>query len=86
VEDLSLKEVSARLARHLLELHGVQRRDRILLSMPKRQLANTLGTVSETLSRTLAKMKTRGVIDVDGREVAILDIGELEELAMGKKL
>jgi CRP-like cAMP-binding protein len=34
------------------------------LDLSKTQLASKLGTISETLSRTLAKMKAKGIIDV----------------------
>jgi len=44
-------------------------------------LASNLGTVSETLSRTLRKLSDDDIIRVAGRRVEILDVERLEELA-----
>lgn len=87
VEDLSLKEVSARLARYILDLSELKGgTDEISLDVTKGQLARSLGTVSETLSRTLGKMKAKGVIDVNGRTIRITDRQLLQDLADGLKL
>jgi len=78
VESLSLKEVPARLADHLLYLAGEQdRTDRVVLDIPKGQLANLLGTTPETLSRIFARMTEEGVIRVDGKTIELLDYEEL---------
>jgi CRP-like cAMP-binding protein len=45
-----------------------------------------LGTISETLSRTLAKMKAKGIIDVKRSRILILNREALEELASGLKM
>ena len=82
IDDLSLKEVGARLARHLLDL----RRDggaAVELDSTKAVLANRLGTIAETLSRTLRKMQDRGLITVAGRRIVLDDVDGLEELAEG---
>jgi len=44
-------------------------------------LASNLGTVSETLSRTLRKLSEDDLISVSGKKVEILDFDRLEELA-----
>jgi len=56
------------------------------LDLSKTQLASKLGTISETLSRTLAKMKTKGIIDVEKNKISILNREALEELASGLKI
>jgi hypothetical protein len=48
-------------------------------------LALKLGTISETLSRTLAKMKSKAIIDVRKNRIRILNREALEELASGLK-
>lgn len=81
IEELALKEVPARIAGMLL---GESRRTGhpiIKLKQTKRQLAAQIGTIAETLSRALAKMKAQGLIDVRGSEIEILDAGALEDLA-----
>jgi CRP/FNR family transcriptional regulator, dissimilatory nitrate respiration regulator len=91
IEELSLKEVSSRLAKHLLDLsvratRDGKRPDEVELDLTKTQLAARLGTVSETLSRTLTKMKAKGAIEVRGSRIRIVSRPALEELAAGMKL
>jgi CRP-like cAMP-binding protein len=56
------------------------------LDLSKTQIASKLGTISETLSRTLAKMEAKGIIDVKKNRILILDREALEELASGLKM
>lgn len=49
--------------------------------MPKWQLASILGTTPETLSRIFSDMIDRGLIDMDRRDVTLLDHTALKELA-----
>jgi CRP/FNR family transcriptional regulator, dissimilatory nitrate respiration regulator len=49
--------------------------------MKKGELASSLGTVSETLSRTFKKLKEEGMLDVEGNRVTILDMTGLRKLA-----
>lgn len=74
IENLSLKEVPARLANYLLYVSQEQdNTDTIHLSVSKGQLASLLGTIPETLSRIFAKMSDDGLIRVEGRTIVILD-------------
>ena len=87
VDDLSLKEVSARLAKHLLDLSARAGGIRTVeLETSKAMLAGRLGTIAETLSRTLAKLKRRGIVRVHRHRVTILDPAKLQALAAGMKL
>ncbi|RLB43551.1 MAG: Crp/Fnr family transcriptional regulator [Deltaproteobacteria bacterium] len=82
IEELSLKEVPGRLAAYLLYLSKKNESSMDLeLDISKTQLASLLGTIPETLSRILAKMKRRGLIDVDGSRIKILDADTLEDIA-----
>lgn len=88
IEELSLRDVSVRLARFLLdEAERSGRRVagglRVDLPTTKTELAARLGTVSETLSRTLGKFRDQGLIEVKGRAITILDHGALEALLAG---
>jgi CRP/FNR family transcriptional regulator len=56
------------------------------LDLSKTQLALKLGTISETLSRTLAKMKVKRIIDVKKNKIIIMNREALEELASGLKM
>lgn len=91
VEDLSLKEVSARLARFLLleaqEISPIPTDGlKIPLKMKKGLLASRLGTIGETLSRTLAKMKQREIININRDLITIQNFQALKEIAEGLKL
>ncbi len=92
VEELSLKEVSARVAKYLLdravesgEGSGQQRLE-VKLEISKHQLAARLGTISETLSRTLTRLKTAGIIQVHRNSVVILDKERLSSVAAGLRI
>jgi CRP-like cAMP-binding protein len=91
LEDLSLKEVSARLARYLLERcedeqGKVAKGASCELPTTKTQLAAYLGTISETLSRTLSRLKSLGMIEVDKGKITIIDPVALQNMARGSKL
>lgn len=74
IENLSLKEVPARLANYLIYVSEEQdNTDTVQLSVSKGQLASLLGTIPETLSRIFAKMSDEGLIRVDGRIITILN-------------
>jgi len=79
IENLSLKEVPARLAGYILFLLEEQgREDSVELEISKGQLASLLGTIPETLSRIFARMTEEGLIEVVGRRINILDRRGLE--------
>lgn len=86
IEELSFAEVPARLASYLCELidrksTSFQGKTYLDLEMKKGELASRLGTVSETLSRTLRKLKEERIIDVEGSRVIVYDLARLKELA-----
>jgi len=85
IENLSLKEVPARIASFLLseaKLVGPT----IILDTSKAELAHSLGTIGETLSRALRKLKELEIIAVDNKLITILDRDRLAEIASGEKL
>jgi CRP/FNR family transcriptional regulator, dissimilatory nitrate respiration regulator len=91
VEDLSLKEVSARLARFLIgEAQKISPFPadglKIFLEMKKNLLASRLGTIGETLSRTLTKMKQKEIIDIDKDLIVIRNFQALRAVSEGSKL
>lgn len=84
VENLSLKESPARMAAYLLHLSTELRQaDEVELDITKGQLATLLGTTPETLSRTLKKLSESGIIEVQARNIRLLDKSALERMAMG---
>jgi CRP-like cAMP-binding protein len=71
VESLGLLTVKQRLAQYLLSQCSGQGRCRVDLAMKKGDLARLLGTVNETLSRTLRQMREAGILEVKGRRILI---------------
>jgi CRP/FNR family transcriptional regulator, dissimilatory nitrate respiration regulator len=83
LEDLTLKDVETRLSNWLIKRcpnpHSTTPVT-IELKTTKRVLAAELGTVSETLSRTLAKFREQKLLTVKGKTVTILSPSKLREL------
>lgn len=80
VAELSLGSVQSRLAGYLMKRYKKDGKRSFMLGIKKRELAFKLGTISETLSRTLKKFKTRRLIDVQGERITILDPDAIELL------
>jgi len=88
VEELSLTDVTTRLAHYLVEEINSEAADPhpqpypvVTLSEKKFIVASQLGTIPETLSRSLAKLSREKIIRVDGSEIEILNYDRLRELA-----
>src|ERR1041385_8001579 len=80
LEDLTLKDVETRLANWLIKRCPDPQSDqpvRIELTMTKRVLAAELGTVSETFSRTLAKLREQKLLTVKGKTLTVLSPARL---------
>lgn len=87
VEDLSLKEVPARLAAYILYLSNIKGGSNdITLSITKGQLSSLLGTTPETISRILSKLNNNGFIQMHGKKIRIIDHQGLEAISSGKKI
>jgi len=82
IENLSLKEMPARLASYLIFLADEQNKDDVVtLKISKGQLASTLGTIPETLSRAFAKLSGQKLINVEGKKITLLNRRGVEDLA-----
>jgi CRP-like cAMP-binding protein len=82
IENLSLKEIPARLASYLIYLSEEQDAgDAVTLNVSKGQLASLLGTIPETLSRIFAKLSAQNLIRVEGPKITLLDRQGIEDLA-----
>lgn len=55
---------------------------RLHLPMPRADIANYLGLAAETVSRVLRRFQQDGLIEVERREMEILDLTRLNALAM----
>ena len=82
IENLSLKEIPARLASYLIYLAEEQGAgDAVTLNVSKGQLASLLGTIPETLSRIFAKLSGQNLIRVEGPKITLLYRQGIEDLA-----
>ena len=77
LDDLTLKDVETRLLNWLVK-HA--RGGVIALPGTKRVLAAELGTSSETLSRTMARLRDAGLITVAARSITVRETARLETM------
>ena len=90
VEELSLKEVSHRLARFLRDraLASGTRTKRGLefpLEVTNQEIGAEIGTVRDLVSRNLRRFVDRGIIRLERRKVIVLNLAELEAQIAGAK-
>ncbi len=89
IENLSLKEVPARLAAYIITLaqeaapegNPDLMPDKVTLPISKAQLANLIGTTPETVSRIFKKMADAGLIKVQTKDILIQNLDGLSELS-----
>ncbi|MBA3009499.1 MAG: Crp/Fnr family transcriptional regulator [Proteobacteria bacterium] len=95
IENLSLKEVPARLAAYILTLSQEQlseqkpaqnREQMVTLPISKAQLANLIGTTPETISRIFKKMADAALIEVRTKDIVILDLEGLSDVSESGRL
>ncbi len=85
LEDLTLKDVETRLANWVVKRcpdPQSSKPQRIELKTTKRVLAAELGTVSETLSRTLAKFRDQNLVVAKGKDLIVNDPAGLRALLL----
>lgn len=80
VEDLSLRPVMGRLARLILDEADGDRLDRPTW-YTQNELAARLGTVADVVQRSLRRLEADNLIEVDRREIRVIDREELEKVA-----
>jgi CRP/FNR family transcriptional regulator len=83
IENLTLKEISGRIADYIIHLSIEQNNDEtIVLPTSKANMASLLGTIPETLSRIFTKMTEQGLIEVSGKTIQLLSKNKLERVAL----
>lgn len=82
IDNLCLHNATYRLVTYLLEQVGDETRDtsQIHLNVAKGVLAARLSIQRETFSRILARLRERGMIDVQGQDIVITDLPGLRLL------
>jgi CRP-like cAMP-binding protein len=86
VESLSLRDVSQRIAKVLVQeavSRGVSsgKGSTFVQKLTHNQLAARIGTVREVVSRSLTRLETTGLITIRGKKVDVPDIGALRSYA-----
>jgi CRP-like cAMP-binding protein len=86
IDALSLQNVQQRLAGYLISQVPAEQKSRasaltVELDVPKAVLAAELGTVPETLSRTLGRLEQRNLIRSEDSKIVLTGISELRRLS-----
>lgn len=87
VQSLAQKSVRERVAETILYLHqtfatkSVEEEPIIPISLPREDLANIVGTATETLIRLLSEFKSDKYIDFEGKRIKILNKAALERIS-----
>ncbi|HSH52302.1 MAG TPA: Crp/Fnr family transcriptional regulator [Bacteroidales bacterium] len=84
ITDIAQKTVRERLAEVLLNLKEIfdLDEDQILqISLTREELANIVGTATESVIRLLSEFKQDRLIDLNGRKIKILEIKRLEKIS-----
>jgi CRP/FNR family nitrogen fixation transcriptional regulator len=77
---LGRKNATERVAAFLLDMSERQGRREVLLPMSRQDIADYLGLTIETVSRTLAELDRRSVLDVAARRIVLRDPAALRQL------
>jgi CRP-like cAMP-binding protein len=84
ITDIAQKSVKERLAEILLHLKdefGVNNEEVINLNLTREELANIIGTATESVIRLLSEFKSDGIIELQGRKIKILDASKLKKIS-----
>ncbi len=80
--DLSMRTIRERLAKHFCEESGAAAKNGLFeLSETRQEIAELLGTSPEVISRTIAELEDKKLVEVDGRRVRLLDAQRLRRVA-----
>lgn len=84
ITDIAQKTVRERLAEVLILLKdrfGLDISNTLQISLTREELANIVGTATESVIRLLSEFKTDGFVELNGRKIKILDMQGLTKIA-----
>jgi len=84
ITDIAQKTVRERLAEILLLLKdtfGLDQNQILQISLTREELANIVGTATESVIRLLSEFKQDELIELQGRKIKILNLKELQKIA-----
>ncbi len=85
ITEIAQKSVKERLAELLLMLKnkfGVNENQQLNIALSREELANVVGTATESVIRLLSEFKAERYIDINGKKIAILNEKALEKIAV----
>lgn len=83
ITDIAQKSVRERLAEvlmHLMETFGLAEDNTLQISLTREELANMVGTATESVIRLLSEFKNDGLIEIKGRKIKIVDVRALKRV------
>jgi len=86
VSQMAQKPVKERLAETLInleEIFGVDIDDCIDIVLTREEIANTIGTATESAIRLLSNLKKDGIIDLVNKKIKIIDKSSLKNMSEG---
>jgi CRP-like cAMP-binding protein len=84
ITDIAQKTVRERLAEVLLllkENFDLDNQNTLQISLTREELANMVGTATESVIRLLSEFKQDKLIELQGRKIKFLDIASLQRVA-----
>lgn len=84
ITDIAQKTVRERVAEVLLQLRnnfGVDQEQYLQISLTREELANIVGTATESVIRLLSEFKDDSIIQLQGRKIKILNLAALTKTA-----
>lgn len=84
ITDIAQKTVRERVAEVLLNLvkdFGLDEQKHLRISLTREELANIVGTATESVIRLLSEFKSDRLIELNGRRIKILDLRGLEKIS-----
>jgi CRP-like cAMP-binding protein len=84
ITDIAQKTVRERLAEilvHLKDSFGIDVDNALQISLTREELANIVGTATESVIRLLSEFKADKLIEINGRKIKILNYQALRKIA-----
>ncbi|HOZ30417.1 MAG TPA: Crp/Fnr family transcriptional regulator [Bacteroidales bacterium] len=84
ITDIAQKSVRERLAEILLHLKdefGISAEGIINISLTREELANIIGTATESVIRLLSEFRNEGLIELQGRKIKLLDMNKIKKIS-----
>ena len=84
ITDIAQKTVRERLAEvilHLIDDFGLDEQNYLRISLTREELANIVGTATESVIRLLSEFKNDTLIELNGRKIKIINKKKLEKIS-----